>query len=316
MGTSSFLIFLLVTLCSLYKTFSQEICSQKCEASYPLHTVDKVEELQACTKGCRIQMISHLSGKEEDCAVDCNNAYVKGTDGEKKACFTGCQEEKQLLNKLPKKFEIEVEETSDVVFQFHILHPFYLVRNHYRNLLNRRGDTADAPSFYVEQSGTDGQGNSMFMRVEMNPNVNVRSSARQVSIEGSQEQSSTIKRYAHKIHGTASRWLNCVEVKAGVPYATLVTVLFFCLIMVAWICCVSCDEEIDEPNKKRHKFNNVGTSIMADQLLLEERDGAKMFTISPSSDKESAGFKVFKPKIIGKPSTGFKVFNPKVLGMD
>lgn len=315
MGTSSILIFLLVTLCSIYKTFSQEICTQKCEASYPLHTVDKVGELQACTKGCRIQMISHLSGKEQDCAVDCNSAYVKDTDGEKQACILGCQEEKQLLNKLPKKFEIEVEDTSNVVFQFYIFHPFYLARNHYRNLFNGRGERAQ-PSFYVEEASTDGQGNSIFRRVEIYPNVNVRSSARQVSIEGNQDPPSTVKRYAHKIHRTASQWLNCVEVKAGVPYATLVTVLFFCLFMVAWICCAACDDEIDEPKEKRHKFSNVGTSIMADQLLLEERDGAKVFTISPSSDKERTGFKVFKPKIIGKPSTGFKVFSSKVLGMD
>ena len=62
-------------------------------------------------------------------------------------------------------------------------------------------------------------------------------------------EGSSFKTYVHKIHGKASGWLNCVEMKAGVPYATLVAILFLSLVMVAWICCSSCDDMDNDEEK-------------------------------------------------------------------
>jgi len=64
---------------------------------------------------------------------------------------------------------------------------------------------------------------------------------------------SSLKTYVHKMHGKASRWLNCVEMKAGVPYTTLVAILFLSLVMVAWICCSSCDDMDDDEEKVQQK---------------------------------------------------------------
>ena len=52
------------------------------------------------------------------------------------------------------------------------------------------------------------------------------------------------------MHAHASKWLSCVEGKAGVPYATLVGVLFLSLAMVGWICCSACDDHDDEDEEE------------------------------------------------------------------
>ena len=55
--------------------------------------------------------------------------------------------------------------------------------------------------------------------------------------------------YVNKLHGKATRWLSCVQVKAGIPYSTLVAILFLSLVMMAWICCSACDDDEDEEDE-------------------------------------------------------------------
>ena len=60
---------------------------------------------------------------------------------------------------------------------------------------------------------------------------------------------SSVYYYVNKIHGKTSQWLHCVHMKAGIPYATLVIILFLSLIMMAWICCSTCDDDDDEDSR-------------------------------------------------------------------
>jgi len=304
-------IILIVSLLVFVK--SQESCISMCDASYPLHTLDKVSDLQACTKGCRLQYISHLSRTKSDCAEDCTHAYGKSLN-EKKACQEGCQEQKALDLK-PKM--LQVEETSDLTFHFRLLHPIFVARNYYYTLFNKESQSEDggrrSNSFYfAEQASSDGKGNSIFVRLEMHPlkigkyrtfdsvenddmeaeTVETHKTENTVN-EGS---SSSFKHYVKHIHSKASRWLNCVEMKAGVPYTTLMAILFMSLAMVAWVCCSTCEEDDEETDEeehevqsavKRHKFKSpkVGLSIMADKLHLDKGGDVKIFTISSSRKK-------------------------------
>jgi len=51
--------------------------------------------------------------------------------------------------------------------------------------------------------------------------------------------------------------LNCVESRAGIPYWSLVGILFLSLFFMCWVCCSSCDDEPERRNSKKHVFKEA-----------------------------------------------------------
>lgn len=262
---------------------TQEQCISVCDSSYPLHTVEKVTELQACAKGCRIQYISQLSRKVTDCEQDCSEGYG-GKSNEKMACKTGCEEEKSIVDKSRKLLEVKKSD-DDISFQFHILRPVFTARKYYYKFFHQQsGETDISNNFFMveEQTLLDGKGNSLVVKLQMFPSA-PEEVIPQHSEEINEEGVWSVHHYISKVHKKTSGWLNCVETKAGIPYTTLVVILFMSLLMMAWICCSSCVEEEDDDevhDKKTHTFSKSGLSIMADELCVNEIGTGKCFTIT------------------------------------
>ena len=70
-------------------------------------------------------------------------------------------------------------------------------------------------------------------------------------------EENVIHYYVNKLHGKATRWLNCVQVKAGIPYTTLVAILFLSLLMMAWICCSTCEDDDEDDDDEEEVVQKV-----------------------------------------------------------
>lgn len=228
-----------------------DVCRLTCESTYPLHTTDKVSELRSCLTGCRIAFITQLSSnllKNSEiiptCRKDCDEGY--NHKGLQAACHLGCSS--QQIRSVSKEQE-EFASPFELAWHRQLFHPFHHLGSYCSSVYQ------NAASFIVSSVvNQDGSASTIIMEVAMRPH---EAPVVPEVIEAKDDESSHLKRYAKIAYRHGTKWLNCVESRAGVPYWSLVGILFLSLFFMCWVCCSSCDDEPEKSLSKKHIFKEA-----------------------------------------------------------
>ncbi|XP_057299981.1 transmembrane protein 59-like [Hydractinia symbiolongicarpus] len=251
------MLFITTVLSLITLTFcNNELCRTQCDSTYPLHTMEKVEELQACYSGCRFSYINELNLKQNEnsvalCKLDCAGAFQNYKNLED-GCKIGCKPVAAITR--PKKSE----ELYDFRWHQQLLQPVFTMQNYcVRVFYNARSYVS---STYLME---DGNGEKVIFRLQLSPQVTFGEQDENVLVDvdndyqrapsSTQSQSS----YLRQAYDHSSKWFNCVQSKTGVPYLHVVTVLLLSLLFIAWVCCSTCDDDDDEKVEKiqrKHVF--------------------------------------------------------------
>jgi hypothetical protein len=172
------------------------------------------------------------------CEKDCDNGY-----GEKPlaaACNLGCK-----AQELPRNNNNDQLLTlSDLVWHRQIFQPFHHIGRYCSSMYN------NVASYVVSTVDVqDGSGNTVILEFDVQPQYKyTRTVDEQKKDEG---HVNMLKRYTNLAIQHGHKWLNCVERRAGLPYWSLVGILFLSIFFFCWVCCSSCD---DRPIQKKHTF--------------------------------------------------------------
>lgn len=248
-------IFLYLGIFSLLNVVEGEadICRLSCESTYPLHTTDKVRELRSCLTGCRISFITQLSSNLLEnseiiptCKKDCDEGY---NDRElQAACHLGCNSQ-QVRSSL--REHEDFASPFELAWHRQLFHPFHHLGRYCSSVYQ------NAASYIVSSVvNQDGSGSTIIMEVAMAPQQAI-AVIPDVEEPKNDEESSGLKKYAQVAYQHGTKWLNCVESRAGIPYWSLVGILFLSLFFMCWVCCSSCDDEPERRNSKKHVFKEA-----------------------------------------------------------
>jgi len=265
-ATMSFSIYFCVFLLAVVRCQQEDACANICKSTYPLHTTDKVAEHKACLTGCRISFITHLSSSSEKnvdvtpiCSKDCDHGYTHSTL--QVACHLGC-ESQRVERAVERPHVVEFGSPFELAWHRQLLHPFHHIGRYCNNIYQHA--TSFVISSVVMQ---DHAGNTIVMQVDLTPRHELLVNQNDEEPK-KPEEGRGLKRFARLAYHHGSKWLNCVEARAGMPYWSLVGVLFLSLFFMCWVCCSSCDEEIANRTKK-HMFKEV-EAVQAQQLPDDE----------------------------------------------
>jgi len=240
-----------------------DVCRSSCESTYPLHTTDKVVELKACLTGCRISFITQLSSNvlksnetTTKCKQDCDDGYKQKELAA--ACHVGCQA--QLTERIQQEGQ-ELASLLELTWHRQLMNPFHHIGRYcssmYRNVATYMISSVDMG---------DGSGSTVIMEFQLQP---AHHAPIQIEEKVKKDEGVSIKRYMNLAYQHGKKWLNCVERRAGIPYWSLVGVLFLSLFFMCWVCCSSCDDENERHGSKKHVFKDE-VSVHADPIALEK----------------------------------------------
>jgi len=229
-----------------------DLCRTSCESTYPLHTTDKVRELRSCLTGCRISFITQLSSSllpsseiVPTCQKDCDDGYKQKEL--QAACHLGCHS-KQIRNE---HNEEDFVSPFELAWHRQLFRPFHHLGRYCSNVYQ------NAASYIVSSVvNQDGSGSTIIMEVAMSPHQSV-AMIPEFEEPRREDEGSGLKKYARIAYRHGNKWLNCVESRAGIPYWSLVGILFLSLFFMCWVCCSSCDDEPESQNSKKHVFKEA-----------------------------------------------------------
>jgi len=253
-----------------------DTCQSSCEATYPLHTTDKVGELKACFTGCRISFITQLSSSVWEnnetvsvkCTQDCENGYA-AAKSLAAACHQGCEAQQQPRHPVHE----ELSQMLDLAWHRQLFQPLHHLGRYcssmYRNVAS-----------YVVSSVDVNDGSTIILQFDVQPQHHQRIVPVQVEEPKNDEEGNVLKRYANLVYQRGHKWLNCVEKRAGLPYWSLVGVLFLSIFFMCWVCCTSCDEKQQQQQQRKHVFKEPIPALVDERRLVPSEKPPPYFIVT------------------------------------
>jgi hypothetical protein len=178
------------------------------------------------------------------CQHDCDNGY--GEKGLRVACRLGCQSQQQQRRHHSPEHEV-MSTMLDFAWHRQLFQPLHHLGRYCSHMYNNVVS-------YVVQDQQDGS--TLILQFQVQPETHGRRVITRGDEakrdDGVEQSTNPLKHYANLIYQRGHKWLNCVERRAGLPYWSLVAILFLSLFFMCWVCCSSCDEK--QPTQKKHVF--------------------------------------------------------------
>ncbi|XP_002738324.1 transmembrane protein 59-like [Saccoglossus kowalevskii] len=287
-------VFLLTLVCTLSSKFvlSSDIfnnilddvspCVNVCDDTYSPETIldtdNKVDDLNACKRGCRMFSVMELIVDQSDdfnttyqhCSAACSEAYQLSLSS-RYACNLGCKSEVPFAKQ-------RQQDVEDLPPRIHILEPLMMVRSFYNNFVdNARSYASWSWSMYVESE------NGKVYMFSSEPEIYTANPSMERLVAGSdkiQRDMETNLQPIKKDESTMypdidnnSDWLGCVSKKSGLPRWVLSATILLSSMALLWLCCATA---VTAPDQRVPKEK---LSIYGDLEYLSESKGKYPYPI-------------------------------------